>query len=94
MIKLMTMDELEKRNDLLPKDKEIVEECIREYGGYHQEDPPDSLLKQAIRGYLVRLLDENIVNDTLRKELSSVAASFAEGWEAAMNQKTVQGAGG
>jgi hypothetical protein len=38
----------------------------------------------AIRGFLVQLCEENIIDDSLRAELDGDAASFSEGWEAAM----------
>jgi len=83
MVKLMTKAELEAHDGLSPEDKDLVEKQVTEYGGGYKESP-DLPVRQAIRGYLVKELDEMVVDDNLRGELSGDAACFADGWQAAM----------
>ena len=80
---LITKAELEQRADLSRADRDLIEDCAYQYGGF-SEDLPDCPLRQAIRGFLVQELEENIVDEQLRKELLDDAAAFADGWDAAI----------
>jgi len=79
----LTKEALEKREDILASDKALIEEAVREDGGGYKESP-DIPLRQAIRGYLVQQMEESEVDDQLREDLAYSAASFADGWGAAL----------
>ncbi len=82
--KLMTEEELAQREDISQADRELIE---REVGLLTDGD----LEARAVRGYLVEEMDENLVNDELRSELPGDAASFLDGWNAAMAQVSKDG---
>ncbi|MFH0808980.1 MAG: hypothetical protein V2A77_00695 [Pseudomonadota bacterium] len=69
--KAVTKEELEKRGDILPKDKALIEELA---GELEHTD--------AVRGYLVQQLDECVIDDQMRAEVSVSAAAFSDGWDA------------
>lgn len=65
--------------------KSLIEHCISELSEGGVKD-------DALRGFLVQLCYESIIDDALRAELPDDAASFSEGWDAALKFGEVQNA--
>lgn len=80
-MKLLTRAEL-KKLDMCPMDRDLVEKIVGDLMSRGQD--PDNPECQAIRGFLVQQFEENIVTPELREELPGDAASFSEGWQAAI----------
>jgi len=72
----VTKDELKDIEALTEADKVLIEECV---GLFSEENNKTDVM----RGYLVQLCEEMIIDDSLRGELPGYAASFSEGWDAA-----------
>ncbi|KKM87070.1 hypothetical protein LCGC14_1272730 [marine sediment metagenome] len=77
----MTKEQLEKRTDLAHL-KELIEKEVWESA------TRDDAKGQAIRGYLVEMLDDSepwwVTLEELQEEFGKSAASFSDGWEAAL----------
>ena len=78
--KLLTAAEIAGLDDIIPYDKGLIEEAVKEHGGGPAESQ-DTQLRMALRGYLARLFLDLVPDDKLRNEADGTAASFADGWE-------------
>ena len=76
MNKPMTEAELAAHAGISPGDKRRIEELIGLYTD--REDPEDQ--PDYLRAFLVRLFDENEVDQHFRDDLETNAASFTDGW--------------
>jgi len=76
---LLTASQLKQVGGISDADKASIENCAREYGGGYDEDQ-DILMRRAIRGYLARQFCDFEADDSLRDELETSAAAFADGW--------------
>ena len=76
MQKPMTTEELIAHDGISPEDKALIEEEM----GQHSDSTKGSARVNALRGYLVSLWEEMEPDDTLRRDLAGMAASWSDGW--------------
>ena len=77
--KLLTAEELKALDGISAEDKELIEvEVIDEGGG--REEGTDTLLRQALRGFLAQHFLDIEPDEELRNSLDGDAAAFVDGW--------------
>lgn len=76
----ITQGQLTQMSDIGDRDKEIIEDTVKDLGMNHEGDA-DSTLAQAMRAYLTRIFLEMVPDEFLRAGINIRAACFADGWE-------------
>lgn len=74
-MKIVSEKQLQRIKRISDADKKLIEKIVKDL---YQDNEPEI---NALRGYLVQLFDETVVDDKFRADIEVWAGAWADGWD-------------